>query len=254
MERFIFAAPLAIVKSESQDYPDEMRIGGFASTPDSDRQGDEIIQRGLDISQFLDHGWFNHDHDNTQILGYPDKRKCKVSAKGFYVEGVLLKGVELAERVYQTALALEASNAPRKMGFSIEGKVLKRDEKTNRIVKAEVYNVAVTANPVNVNCTWDVLVKSFVGMDGLNKALDAGHGDGKGAPLIPESLEHALKDLSYACGDDEESQRHLEALRKKLSERKNGLTKSECVLWLQLSEGYSRERALEVTHTLWKGE
>lgn len=254
MEKFIFAAPLTIIKSERQDSADEMRIGGYASTADPDRQGDEIIQRGLDITQFVDHGWFNHDHDNTQILGYPDKKKCKVSAKGFYVEGVLLKGVELAERVFQTALALEASNAPRKMGFSIEGKVVKRDEKTNRIVKAEVYNVAITANPVNVNCTWDVLVKSFVGMDDMKKALDAGYGDGKGAPLIPESLEHALKDLSYACGDDEESKRHLEALRKRLSERKNGLTKSECVLWLQLSKGYSRERAVEVACTLWKGE
>lgn len=254
MEPFIFAVPLDIIKSESPD-SDEMRIGGYASTPDEDRQGDEIIQRGLDITQFVEHGWFNHDHDNKLILGYPDKKKCKVSSKGFYVEGVLLKGVPLAEQVYQTALALQKSNAPRKMGFSIEGKVQKRDEKTGKIVKATVYNVAITANPVNVNCTWEVLAKSFADSVALDKALEAGHGDANGSMLIPESLESALKDLSYAVGDDREAKAHLKALRKRLSERASGLSKSETILWLQISRGVSRKLAREIADTLWrKGE
>lgn len=250
MDSFVLCMPMDILKS-SGAAQSEMRIGGIASTADTDRDGDKIIQRGLDIQEFVDSGWFNYDHDNTKILGYPDKSKCEVTPRGLYVEGVLLKGVPLAESVYQTAIALQQSNAPRKMGFSVEGKVTEKDA-LGRIVKAKIYNVAITANPVNTNCTWDVLRKSFVDPETVDKALTAGHGDSNGSVLIPEDLEHALKVLTYAIGDDDVAKSHMQALEEALRKNKDGLTKSQYTLYLQVAKGYSREQAANFADIIWK--
>lgn len=236
-DNFSFCLPVDIIKSENPE-SDEWRIGGYASTSSEDRQGDEIIQKGLDYSDFVNFGWFNYDHDNSKILGYPDKEKCRIDSKGFYVEGTLLKGIELARNLWNTAIALKKSGAPRKLGFSVEGKVLKRND-LGQIVKAKIYNVAVTANPVNPTCTFDALVKSFTpDQSEIEKALEAGHRDGSGSVLIPESLESAFKTLSYAIGDDEESKQHMIALKQKLDKRTE-ITKSELTLYFQLTKGLS---------------
>ena len=236
-DNFSFCLPVDIIKSENPE-SDEWRIGGYASTSSEDRQGDEIIQKGLDYSDFVNFGWFNYDHDNSKILGYPDKEKCRIDSKGFYVEGTLLKDIELARNLWNTAIALKKSGAPRKLGFSVEGKVLKRND-LGQIVKAKIYNVAVTANPVNPTCTFDALVKSFTpDQSEIEKALDAGHGDGSGSVLIHESLESAFKTLSYAIGDDEESKQHMIALKQKLDKRTE-ITKSELTLYFQLTKGLS---------------
>lgn len=238
VDNFNFCLPIDIVKSENPD-SDEWRIGGYASTSSEDRQGDEIIQKGLDYSDFVNYGWFNFDHNNDKILGYPDKDKCRIDGKGFYVEGTLLKGIELAKNLWETAVALKKSGSTRKLGFSVEGKVLKRNE-LGKIVKAKIYNVAITANPVNPTCTFDALVKSFTpNKSEIEKALDAGHGDGSGSDLIPESLESAFKTLSYTIGDDEESKKHMTALKQRLN-KKTDINKSELTLYFQLTKGLSR--------------
>lgn len=255
---FNFFVPMDIAKSQSNS-EDEWRIAGYASCSDEDRQGDEIIQKGLDFSDFVNYGWLNYDHDNSKILGYPDKSKCKIDGKGFYIEGTLIKGVELAKTVWETAVALEKSNAPRRLGFSIEGKTLKRND-LGQIVKAKIYNVAITANPVNPKCNFQALCKSFTNNekdfeDNLDKseALDAGHGDGKGSPIVPESLESAFKTLSYAVGNDEESKKYMNMLKSKLCGRTD-ITKSELILYLQLSKGLSLDKSNLIADKLLKGE
>lgn len=247
---FSFCLPFDVLKSTNAQ-SDECRIGGYASTSSEDRQGDEIVQKGLDYEDFVNYGWFNFDHDNTKILGYPDKAKCKIDSHGFYVEGTLLKGVPLAESIWETAIALQKSGTNRKFGFSVEGKILKRDS-LGKIVKARVYNVAITPNPVNTTCTWDALVKSFTtDTEEIDKALEAGHGDANGSPIVPESLESAFKTLSYAVGDDEDAKNHMSKLRKKLL-TKQDITKSEFILYLQLTKGLSYEASRELAETLSK--
>lgn len=236
-DSFAFSFPMDIIKSENAS-TEEWRIGGYASTSDEDRQGDEILQKGLDISDFVNFGWLNFDHNNDIILGYPDKSKCVVDRKGFYVEGILLKGVEKSQRIWETALALKKSGSDRKLGFSVEGKILKRND-LGKIVKAKVYNVAVTPNPVNTSCTWDALVKSFTNdVHDIEKSLEAGHNDGSGSPIIPEDLESAFKTLSYTVGEDDESKLNKDKLKKKLSDKTN-ISKSELILYLQLTKGLS---------------
>lgn len=251
-DRFNFSLPLNVVKSESAS-TDEWRIGGYASTANEDRQGDEIIQRGLDISDFVNYGWLNYDHNSDIILGYPDKAKCEVNKRGFYVEGTLLKGISQSKNIWETAIALQKSGSDRRLGFSVEGKILKRND-AGQIVKAKVYNVAVTPNPVNTDCTWSALVKSFTtNMEDLTKALEAGHGNASGSPVIPESLESAFRTLSYAIGDDDEAKLHMDTLKARLLHRQD-ITKSETILYLQLIKGLSLVDAKRICDEMFKKE
>lgn len=247
-DSFSFSLPVDIMKSDTPD-SDEWRIAGYASTSTEDRQGDEIVQKGLDFSDFINYGWFNFDHDNSKIVGYPDKDKCRIDSRGFYVEGTLLKGIDLAKSLWETAVALKKSGAPRKLGFSVEGKVLKRND-LGKIIKAKIYNVAVTANPVNPTCTFDALCKSFTSdQSEIEKALEAGHGESSGSVLIPESLESAFKTLSYVIGDDDEAKRHMNALKQRL-EKKTEITKSELMLYFQITKGLSFADSASLVNTL----
>jgi hypothetical protein len=236
--RFFLGADI----SKSDDSEGRRIIKGYASTETEDRQGETLIQKGLDISNFIDHGWFNYDHDNSIILGYP-LETCRVDNKGFWVEGELLKGVTAADRMWDLAVALKKSNAPRKIGFSIEGKVEERDG--NRIVKAKIYNVAITPNPVNTTCSWDAIVKSFSSDSGtVVKALEAGYQinplEMEGGDVFrKEDLEKQIHNLSYVIGDDEKKK----ILKQKLSTKKS-LSSNEIALYLQITQGWSYKESI----------
>lgn len=250
---FFVPADVDLFKSESGEQV--RRIRGFASNTNRDRQDESIVQKGLDISDFLNYGWFNYDHDNTKILGYPDKEKTTIVSGGFYVEGTLLKGVPLADHVWEVAVALKKSGAPRKLGFSVEGKVLKRDD-DGTILKAKIYNVAITPNPVNPTATWDAIVKSFGDgqgspVSGQEAITSAGYKHTIGEPdngacLKTESLESALKNLSYLLEDNETAKKKLKELRETLDAK--SISKSELMLFLQLSKGLSRSQAQEIVY------
>lgn len=233
-DKFKFTLDADINKSDSQDEGRRF-IRGYASTADSDRQGEALVQKGLDIGDFVNHGYFNYDHDNSIILGYP-LPTCRVDDRGLWVEGELLKGIPQADRIWELAKALKKSNAPRKIGFSVEGKVLERTG--NKVTKARIYNVAITTNPVNTNCTWDAVVKSF-NAPNVTKSLNAGYEmvpeDMEGGSVFrKESIESDLKNLSYVIGDEEKKK----LLKEKMSAKKS-LTASELTLYLQLTKGWS---------------
>lgn len=256
MQKIMLAMPFDLVKSGTDG---EMRIGGYASTADRDRQGESVMQKCLDISEFVTTGFFNLDHDGSKILGYPDGDRCRVDGRGLYVEGTLLKGVPEAESMYRTAVALRKSNAPRRLGFSVEGQVLERNG-DGLITKAKVYNVALTAQPVNPNCTWDALCKSFVhnipettdtyaeSKDTLAKALDTAE---TGAPLIPESLEEAFRKLADIIGQDEDASVHLDALREILRGRQK-LTRGEAALYLAMTRGESLDKCMSLVAAIFE--
>lgn len=199
-----FYVPIDLLKS--QDDRDEMRIRGIASTPDLDRDNESVVQEGLDISDFVDYGFFNLDHDNGIILGYPDKEKTKITKDGLYVEGTLLD-TPRARDIWDTAMALQKSNAPRRLGFSIEGRVVNRDNK-GKILKAKVTNVAITSTPVNPNATWDAVVKS---MASSSLSTDTANS------LVPESLEGIKTFVGKVEEKDEDAIQTLEGLQHKLN-------------------------------------
>lgn len=251
MDNFSFYMPFDIMKAEGGNEPDdEWRIAGFASTSKPDRQDDIIIQKGLDISDFVNFGFLNYDHNSSEIVGYPDKEKTRLTDKGFWVEGVLLKNVPLARKIWETAVALKKSNADRKLGFSVEGKTLAKDRE-GRIIKAKIYHVAVTASPVNTSCTFDALCKSFSN-DLLDKSMEAGYciniGEtNTGASLKSEDLESAFRVLAKALGGNEDASSALDTVRQFLNKSMNS---DELALYFQLSKGLSREQSLDLVTKL----
>lgn len=240
--KFFIDADIDVKKSEQEG---KRLIQGYASTPAEDRQGESLVQKGMDISDFVQHGYLNYDHDNSIILGYPTGN-THIDERGLWVEGELLKGIPMADQIWDLALALKKSDAPRRLGFSVEGKVVER--KGNRIVKAKIYNCAITPNPVNTEATWEAVVKSFKPHDGVVKSLEAGYGttpetQSNGGALRKESLESDLKNLAYNL----DNHNYWEQMRTNLA---NGgsTTKSEMIVYLQLSKGLSRQQALDIVN------
>lgn len=247
---FRFDLPMDIVKSKDPDKTEEMRIAGYASTSDEDRQGDSIVQKGLDISDFVDSGFFNFDHDSTKILGYPDKERTRIDSHGFYTEGLLLP-TKLAKSIWEAAVALKKSNAPRRFGFSVEGKTLQRDA-FGKIVKAKVYHVAITPSPVNTKATWEALCKSF--SDELRtdteKSISAGYSTSigetnNGSCLKTEDLEASFRVIAKALGGNEEAVKELNKLKEHMSLNKSVDT-DELTLYYQLTKGLSRTEAVNL--------
>lgn len=170
------------------------KIGGWCSTEDLDRQGEVVVAKGLDFSEFVKHGWFNDNHkqDTDAGLGYPTDARLE---KGrWWTEGYLLKDYPPADRIWEMAKSLRKTGT-RRLGFSIEGKVVERDGH-NKILRAKIRDVAVTRVPVNTSCTWDLLTKSFAEPaaieDAAEKAIQANGSRLAGstsAILRPEDLE-----------------------------------------------------------------
>lgn len=236
---FVEAEPDLVKSNETK----KRIIRGYASTPAADRQGESLVQKGLDISDFINSGWLNYDHDNSIILGYPTSNTT-VDDTGLWVEGELLEGVEMSDQLWNLALSLQKSGAPRRLGFSVEGKVLERDG--NTIVKAKIYNCALTPNPVNTEATWEAVVKSFdPGNDiDVSKALEAGTAvtpetQVDGGAFRTESLDSNIKVLA----ENLSNRSYWEKVKTSLA---NGGTVSdnELVVYLQLAKGLSRDESL----------
>lgn len=190
-----------LTKSEQEnDAYNSRQLKGVMSTSTRDRQGENVIAKGLDFGDFLKYGHFNDNHsqDTSAIVGYPEEawfehqiQTPRGTTEGWIARGYVLKGTKRADAVWELAKAL-AQTPNKRLGFSIEGKVLRR--KNNVIEKAIVRNVAITNCPVNTDATWDVLAKSFYDEDLANKALAAGYGTTPatktgGAAIGKESLE-----------------------------------------------------------------
>lgn len=168
-------------------------IGGYVSTSHMDRQGETLIQEGLEFDHFLSKGWFNDNHDSAgdSLVGYPTMARLddlEKGHKGWYVEGELLPegSNPRADSLWNIAHGLKKSGK-RKLGFSVEGSILDRDPKNPKVVrKAQVREVAITRCPVNTKTSLDVLAKSLaVG----TAAGEAGSADA----LQPEALEGVRK-------------------------------------------------------------
>ena len=176
MRNFPFSFEVPVTFFEKADAPEgkQRRIGGIITTDAPDRQGEVVLQEGLDFSDFTANGWFNDNHskDTDGIVGYPEIVKKfkkgeelpngeKSKTAGHWAEGYLLK-TDRGNKIWELGQALQGTG--RRLGFSVEGKIVKRDGSRtiakksddgttqwvgNRIAKAVVRNVAVTNCPVN---------------------------------------------------------------------------------------------------------
>lgn len=156
-------------KGSAEEIERTRPIGGVCSTESLDRQDESVFAKGLDFREFVEHGYYNDNHkqNTADILGYP--RLAELRKGRWWTEGNLLTDYEPANRVWALAKALSKSTGSRRLGFSIEGKVIERGY-NNKILKAKIRHVAITNSPVNTDCTWDILAKAF----GSHEEIEAG--------------------------------------------------------------------------------
>lgn len=234
---FDFEVPVSFFEKADAPAGQKRRIGGIISTESRDRQGEVVLQRGLDFNPFLEFGWFNDNHSKvtTDILGYPDKvtfvRKgarlpdgTTAKSDGHWAEGYLLE-TKKANDIWETGLALQQTH--RRLGYSIEGSVTKRVGPDNKTIAAAVVrNVAITNCPVNGDSRMEILAKSLIAVeqsdDVLLRALGMGTatpgvsvatqgpqtGMGAGRVLAGQSLEHG-KPRKQLKTDEEETKKSL---------------------------------------------
>jgi len=227
----------------------QRRIGGVVSTQTSDRQEETLIQNGLDFSEFVEHGWFNDNHSNPNLshtcnlVGYPEMterfRKGDVLPDGkiakadcHWAEGYLLEGYAPADELWNLARAL--NKTPRRLGFSVEGKIQQRDPlNKSTVTKAIVREVAITKAPVNTDTQLNILVKALsmgnpIPGDPINGDKT---GEGAGQVLVKESLE-----------------------KKKKKNLKKGLTDTQAFEWLSIRfpnfSPESKGKIISLTRTL----
>lgn len=253
-----------IIKSEGGS--EERRIGGYCSTEHLDRQSEVVLQKGLDFSEFVKHGYFNDNHNQatSAVVGVPESAEYH-AGKGWYTEGTLLKGFSRADEIWGLAKSLEDTH--RRLGFSIEGKVIERNG--NHIVKAKIRNVAVTNCPVNPNCTWDILAKSF-GDEAIERALSAGSAVSPttgGGVLVPEDLEHDEVRQVWKCKKCEKAFRSAKGFESHQASHKSGSSKkavarksrvfdetSAVALLKSIRPGYSEAVCQKLFHLVSKGK
>jgi hypothetical protein len=227
---FQFFAPLTFFQKASAEPGKQRRIAGVISTEKLDKQGEVVIQKGLDFSPFLEEGWFNDNHSKktADILGYPDKNGVKSFQKGdrlpdgtvagsqlTWAEGYLLDTPD-ADRIWNLGQALQKAGGARRLGYSIEGNVQRRTGPANKVVaKALVRNVAITNCPVGDGTRLEVLAKS---LNDVEKGLSMGTstappattgpqtGAGAGRVIAKQSLEQDGQARLNLKGEDEDEE------------------------------------------------
>jgi len=226
LESFHFWIPLA---KASVDGEGKRWIEGIASDEGEDLQGEKVIQRGLDVDYFVRRGFFNWDHqevvavkstagaERLAIGKIGEPTVARLTARGLYVKGFLYKGNPLADAAWELAQSLASSGASRRLGFSIQGRTLRKQG--NRIEKAWIQDIAVTPAPVNPRTYLDVAKSLGASGDELALALSTGYAkgeeaapdDGEGGALRTASLDRephvACKCARCAGGGSERDDR-----------------------------------------------
>lgn len=180
IQAFKFFVPLAISKAKDKEGKGMMKLGGIASTPDQDSDGEFLHPDGFDLDYFKKYGFINWHHQSktnpAAIIGEPTK--AEVRDDKLYIETELYNDSQLAKDVYTLAKALQSSTSGRSLGFSIEGKVTERDPMNPKIVrKAQITGCAVTPTPKN-HTTLAEIIKGHVSDDEYHYEVDADSANG----------------------------------------------------------------------------
>ena len=208
---FRFHIPIELKKSKG----DKIGIEGIASLESPDLVGEKVIQKGMDISYFLKRGFFNDNHDKTTGAKIGIPTEARHTGRGLFVKGYMLD-TPRAKEIVELGKALAESGSDRQLGFSVEGKILKRDGKV--IEKSWVKDVAITCEPMHPG-TYMEIVKSISAdieengfdeetglekdiseikgrLEIIEKNLCAGHREKQGGSVLKkQSLESDLKNL-----------------------------------------------------------
>lgn len=155
--KFKFWCPIEKAQ-EVNSVGDQMwTLGGIASTIDKDSDGEFLNPNGFDIQPLLQSGLVNWHH---QVKGQPaaiigEPIEAEIRPEGLWIKANLYKDSKMAREVWELAEVLEKNSRTRRLGYSIEGKVVKRKSNDKNhpdfkiIEKAIITGVAVTHQPKN---------------------------------------------------------------------------------------------------------
>jgi len=238
-ESFKFWVPFSKAVAD-KDGKDRV-VEGIASTLDLDLQNERVTQKGIDFNYFLKHGYFNWDHKSGAENKIGEPTECRITPKGLYVKGLLYKGKKVADSVWEHITALtNNSESKRKMGFSLQGKTIRRDGST--ILKCWIQDIAITTAPINYNTYLDI-VKSFdeqewCDSDELelfeeaNKSFSAGYNP----VLANESLDSNAKVQLWGSSSKKEEKEEKEDKKRKNKK----ITKKSLAHVVSSNLGYSQ--------------
>lgn len=190
---------------------DMMVLGGIASTADEDSDGEFLDPKGFDIKPLLENGLVNWHHQAkgqpSTIIGEP--RSAEIRKDGLYIETVLYPSSKIAQDVWELAQTLEKDSKTRRLGYSIEGKVLKRksdnpnDPGYKHISKAVITGVAITHMPKNPK-TFANIIKGEIDdeeefEEGEETATTESEGMNtkRGKALMRESVDKRMKRTTF---------------------------------------------------------
>ncbi|MBN2033841.1 MAG: hypothetical protein JW836_11235, partial [Deltaproteobacteria bacterium] len=210
---FRFHIPLELKKGRD----DKIWIQGIASKGTPDLVGDVVVQKGMDLGYLLKRGFFNDNHDKQTGAKVGIPTEARHTSGGLFVKGYMLD-TPRAQEIVNLAEALKKSGGDRQMGFSVEGKILRRDGKI--VERSWVKDIAITCEPMHPDTYMDIVKsiseeieqngtiedfgedvtletihKSLLNIESLlEKALMAGNERETASPLMREDVE---KDLKY---------------------------------------------------------
>lgn len=230
---FGFFMPAEIVKSKDKDGVEKMQIAGIASTTDEDTDEEILLPKGFDLSYFTESGFVNWHHRQkdkpSAIIGEPSAAKIISGGKQMHVVCDLYN-TPLAKEVYDLGIVLQnQSTSGRRLGFSIEGKVLERDKNNPRIVtKAAITGCAITYQPKNKATIAEIVkadgttpdVDLTPDMDGLLEDLKLMKAAGASSEEILKACSSDLDAQSFEGeikkveGEDEEDEEKEEVVEK----------------------------------------
>ena len=155
---FKFWCPVDIKKAvDDKTGEDIMLLGGIASTADEDSDGEFLDPKGFDIKPLIEKGLVNWHHQAKTnpgtIVGEPTV--AEIRKDGLYIETKLYPSSSVAVDIWNLAKTLEADSKTRRLGYSIEGKVIARKSDNpsspdyKKITKAIITGVAITHMPKN---------------------------------------------------------------------------------------------------------
>ncbi|MGI4646447.1 hypothetical protein ACR2XX_27385, partial [Klebsiella pneumoniae] len=168
-------------------------VSGWASTPSMDLQNDIVNPKGIDIEYFKSQGYINYEQQSDKVVGIPTENCYVDIEKGLFIEAKLWKNDENVVKMLDLAEKLEKSGSGRRLGFSIEGAVKKRNINDNRVIdEVMITGVALVKNPANPEATWESFMKSFLTGHGTSPdtQVDAG-------ALRKEEIASSITNLAY---------------------------------------------------------
>lgn len=207
---------------KSRDASDgHWRVQGIASCELPDSDAEEVIQKGIDTEPLMEWGQINWDHQDTRrgpeyLIGVPletaivsasdfaEQLQKSINGPALYVKGELYQDNKIARGVWQYLEAQRRGLRPRKLGWSVQGRVVQRDPlRRKRVLRSACHHLALSHQPV-LKYTFADLVKSYAA-DGVLSTVS-------GQPLLKEQLGRTLTtlltgDCEHGCLEKSQSGR-----------------------------------------------